>query len=73
MISLNLINLIQRLATRIRRDFMIKVRERHLVKLLIEKANHFKVFDVIKFADIKHFFISNFLEINFVIDRKSVV
>ena len=46
---------------------MIKGRERHLAKPLIEKGNHFEVFDVIKFEDIRYFFISNFLEIDFVI------
>ena len=53
---------------------MIKGRQRHLVKPLIEKGNHFKVFDVIKFADVRYFFISNFLEIDFVIktiDKKN--
>ena len=79
MVSLNLINkqiLIQRLAKRIRRDFMFKGRQRHLLKPLIEKGNHFKVFDVIKFADVRYFFISNFLEIDFVIktnDKKKTL
>lgn len=71
--SLDLINkqiLIQRLATRIRRDFTIKVRERHLMKPLIKKANHFKVCDVINFADVMYFFLRNFLEIDFVIKKK---
>ena len=73
LVSLILINkqiLILRMAIRIRRDFVIKGRQRHLVKPLIEKGNHFKVFDVIKFADVRYFFITNFLEIDFVTNDK---